>query len=126
MARTADDVLIHYGVKGMKWGVRRSREERARARAARKQESEDYQQAKQLRKKKPSQMSNAELRKLNERMQLEQTYANLMSKQGNAVTRGNDYVKSALAVAKTGADVYNTLNSPAGKAAQELVKGALK
>ena len=71
-----DDVLAHFGVKGMRWGVRKSESAK---RAARK-ESEDYSSTKNLRKKPVSTLSNAELRKVNERIQLEQTYKQLNSK----------------------------------------------
>lgn len=40
-----DDVLMHYGVKGMRWGVRRRSQETLDARAAYKQAKKDYSKA---------------------------------------------------------------------------------
>lgn len=74
-----NNYLQHYGVKGMKWGVRKARR------------SADSAEVKQIRKKKVSQMSNAELRKANERIRLEQEYKRLNPnaiKKGMAVAAG--------------------------------------
>ena len=64
-----DNELKHYGVKGMKWGVRRA--------SRRRPPSADHVRAKELKKKKLSQLSNAELKELNNRMNLESQYKNL-------------------------------------------------
>lgn len=62
----------------MKWGRRKSRASSGTARSKRSSnKSEDHVRAKQLKKKKISQLSNAELRELNNRMQLESQYKNL-------------------------------------------------
>lgn len=66
--------LQHYGVKGMRWGIRKAE---TRSGGRRRQMSEDARAVKELKKKKLSQMSNAELRKFNERVQLEQQYSKL-------------------------------------------------
>jgi hypothetical protein len=62
--------LMHYGILGMKWGRRK----------ATRQTSDDYRSVKKIRKKHYSEMSNAELRKANERLQLEANYKNLTKK----------------------------------------------
>lgn len=75
--------LTHYGVKGMKWGVRRAEKRAAKAAAKeadRKSESGDHKKASALKKRKISSMSNEELRSLNERMNLEQQYSKLTAK----------------------------------------------
>lgn len=80
-----NDVLMHFGVKGMRWGVRNAE---SRKRIAR-EESEDYSSTKNLRKQPVSTLSNAELKKINERIQLEQTYKQLTAKdvsKGQAAT----------------------------------------
>lgn len=81
-----DYELYHYGVPGMKWGVRRSRRQLSKIdKKARKQNwSDDAIDAAKVRIKKVSQMSNAELRKLNERTRLENEYANLNKRQKSA------------------------------------------
>lgn len=62
------DELYHYGILGMRWGRRKA-----------KYTSKDYRQAKNIRKKKVSQMTNKELDTVNRRMNLENNYRNLNS-----------------------------------------------
>lgn len=71
--------LFHYGILGMRWGVRK--DDRVGGRKKRKQitPSEDSQKATSLRKKNVSEMSNNELRELINRMNLEQQYSNLLN-----------------------------------------------
>ena len=80
-----NDILMHFGVKGMRWGVRNAESKKRIAR----EESEDYSSTKNLRKQPVSTLSNAELKKINERIQLEQTYKQLTAKdvsKGQAAT----------------------------------------
>lgn len=74
--------LCHYGVLGMKWGVRRNRKSRSgiKNKRAKTPISEDSKKVKTIRKKKVNQMSNQELRDVNQRMQLENQYRDLRSK----------------------------------------------
>ena len=71
--------LYHFGIKGMKWGIRRYQNKDGSLTPAgrKRQKSEDHIRAKNLKKKKLSELSNAELRELNNRMQLESQYKNL-------------------------------------------------
>lgn len=78
-----ENVLKHYGVKGMKWGVIRDKIALARKRATRNQ-SEDYKTKKALKRKKLSEMSNSEIKKLNERLQLEQNLKRLKAQDVSA------------------------------------------
>lgn len=74
------DELYHYGVKGMKWGVRRRIDKKGtrQKRGSRTDDwSEDARVASSLQKKSVKQMTNAELKRLNERQQLEQNYSRL-------------------------------------------------
>ena len=77
------DELYHYGILGMKWGRRKSRM------------SQDAREAKALKKKKVSEMSNAELKKLNERRNLERNYKNLNP---SAIAKGVAIVGTTAAV----------------------------
>lgn len=72
--------LKHYGVLGMHWGIRKDEHGVRRGRRRARSVSEDYQISRTLRRKHPSQMSNAELRALNERLNLERQYKNLSPK----------------------------------------------
>lgn len=85
LAQTAligEDALEHFGVRGMKWGVRRNRESGGGSAPRRgKSVSVDAARFDKTRKKVKtrgvSSLSNAELKALNERINLEQNYARL-------------------------------------------------
>lgn len=98
------DYLTHYGVKGMRWGVRRERESKGGSSGLKnpfKKEppSKDAAQAKALQKRIKKNgldnLTNEELQALTKRMQLTQNYKNLANpkKQQNA---GAKFVKEVL------------------------------
>lgn len=102
-----DDELMHYGVLGMRWGVRRSKTSSSGSSRKRKRQvnlSEDAKTAKALKKKKLDEMSNAELRKLNERQNLERNYR--QANKGHVAT-GMKFVASAAATTGTILTLYN-------------------
>ena len=80
--------LYHYGVKGMKWGVRKDRKRSISSKRSR-SDSKDYTESRDLLKKSPNKLSNAELRKINERLNLEQQYSNLTTSQKK---KGNRFI----------------------------------
>lgn len=96
--------LYHHGVLGMKWGVRRDRSRSGGSRKKR-PSSQDARETSAIKKKKLNQMSNAELKKLNERSRLEQEYSRLNPK---SVSRGWKYVAKAAGVMGTALSVYNS------------------
>lgn len=76
-----EDVIMHYGVLGMRWGVRKDRRTGVRkgtpikgTRAAKRTPSSDHTRAKNIGKKRVSEMSNQELRDINERNRLVQEF----------------------------------------------------
>ena len=78
--------LYHYGVLGMKWGVRRAQNKviKIGAKAKKQGWSDDAKSAAEIKTKSVKQMSNAELRKINERTRLENEYKNLNKRKVSA------------------------------------------
>jgi hypothetical protein len=126
------DFIEHYGVKGMRWGVRRSQTQR---------DSEDYAQTESLKKKlstannkRPGAggktfsthvLSNDELRVLTDRMQLEQNYRRLITKEQELVyynsklQKGKRFAKKAFTAGKgvysAGKTLHKFSKSPMGR-----------
>ena len=95
--------LEHHGVKGMKWGVRRSK--RQLARAAKKSGGA----------KSAKDMSDAELRAVINRIDMERRYSTLTSQRSRA-SSGHNAVKAALATGATVNAAIAFARSPAGQA----------
>lgn len=71
--------LYHHGILGMKWGVRRTEAQLARARGKKNEASEDYNNAHT--KKNVKSMSNKELKDRIARLQMEKQYSQLTAKE---------------------------------------------
>lgn len=110
-----DDFFAHYGVKGMKWGVTRSGRSRPKG-------SVDHRSAQKIAKKKPYQMSNKELKKLNERRNLEDNYRRLNP---SVFKKTAGIGKGIVATAGTLSALVTIVNTPAGKAAVKAGKAAI-
>lgn len=99
--------LYHHGIKGMKWGVRRYQNKDGSLTAAGKKRqrgwSEEAKTADDISRKSVKSMSNAELRKLNERTRLETEYKNLHP---GAVKKGMRFVTTAAAFTGTALALY--------------------
>lgn len=111
--------IVHYGVKGMKWGVRKQRPTSSGKRkgktnarriyekiAGKKEASKKQTQSTTPRRKRASEMSDDELRKVINRMQMERTYSQLTQKE---ITKGRKFVNEVLYnSAKATATTYTT------------------
>lgn len=95
----AEEVLAHFGIPGMKWGVRRPVGPDGLVLGSKKTKrppSEDYLRVKELRKLKVKQLSNKEIKEINTRLQLEKTSRELKTAD---MSKEIDTVKNILAVA---------------------------
>lgn len=99
--------LMHYGIKGMKWGVRRTEAQLARARGKSKtsseEESEDYKKAHSS--KSVKSMSDVELRSRLNRLQMEQQYSRLNP---GTVSKGKEIANKILKIGTTVAAATTT------------------
>lgn len=114
------DELEHYGVKGMKWGVRRTPKQLARARGEKLPASKDAKQVRDLRSRKTATLSNDELRIINERLNLERNYIQLGGPRGSRLKRTgrkfvNDLFNNELKTLSRG-EIDKTTSYRAGKA----------
>lgn len=124
MSEVRKNFLEHYGVKGQRWGVRRSKAALARqAKRDNKTQSEEHARAQQLLKKKRSELTNDELKFLNERLGLETNFTRLNP---DAITKGRNKTTSVLSTVGVGVSIYNLVKSPAGQAAVAAGKKAVK
>lgn len=91
--------LYHYGILGQKWGVRRfqnkdgTRTPAGKRREAGSSKSEDHIKSRDAKSKAPGGLSNEELKKLNERLQLEETYKRLSAEK---IEKSESFVKKAI------------------------------
>lgn len=102
--------LTHYGVLGMRWGVRRSKAQLARASSSRKRKiddsHEDHKKAHDS--KSVRSMSNQELKDRNNRLQMEQQYKKLTKKanKGSAIVKALIAAPTTIIAAKGAYDFY--------------------
>lgn len=120
-----DGTLKHFGVKGMRWGHRKKGtgkpSSHKKGDGPKSADAEEAHGKKaQAKEKGVHTLSNAELKKVNERLNLEQNYAR-MAKEKNKLDKGQDAVKVALGLVGTAASVYAAVNSPMFKAGKAIL-----
>ena len=102
-----DNTLTHYGILGMKWGVRRSEAQLARARGSKKKEEvephEDYKKAHD--KANVKTMSDKELRERLNRLNMEKQLKQLSNED---VSKGKAFIDKSIKTATTVAAVTGT------------------
>lgn len=106
--------IEHYGTKGMRWGVRRTRSQLKEARAIRKKpQTTESKQVSQLRRRKPHQLTNKQLKVVNERLNLETNYSRLNP---SVTKRGEQTLKAAIAGGGLLIAAHKMVTSEQGKA----------
>jgi len=110
------NTLQHYGILGMKWGVRRERGPDGRVGTKKSQGSGDYQKSRAQLRRGSKNLSTAELKSLTNRLQLERQYSDLNP---SDYKRGMDVVKTITAAGSTAASFYALSKTPLG---QDVIK----
>ena len=109
--------LYHYGVPGMRWGVRRRRGAGGRDDEKKKQPaSEDHMQARIMRAKGARALSTKELKDFTQRIQLEKQFKDLNPSE---YKKGMEVVKGLVAAGTTVASLYGLSKTPLG---QDIIK----
>jgi hypothetical protein len=115
--RMTEEVLAHFGVRGMRWGVRRD--------GTSGQVSSDHKNARMLQRKGVAALNNQQLKTVNERLNLEQNFNRM-----NPSTRrkGESHVKEILATLTLATTAFATFRNTAGgkamvKAGENAVRG---
>lgn len=141
-SKDVETFLEHSGVLGMKWGHHLAGRTEAshNTKAAKKvhfkdtvantttkkkysvNTASDHVQSRELSAKPNYTLSNSDLKKVNERLQLERTNVQL---DPGKISKGYKITLGIIGVAGTAATVYNLTQSPAGKAATSAGKKAV-
>ena len=121
----SDDYLAHYGVLGMKWGVRKDKTKGGLRRRKSMPVHDDYKKAHSG--KSVKSMSDSELRSVNNRLQMERQYSALTRKTSKGKKVVNTLIKTAgtIAAAETAYKTYNRIGKQAVDAIGDWVMADL-
>ncbi len=119
------EFIEHVGVKGMKWGVRKSRSGKSSKTSAKKtvrspESKEAFRISEKARTKGIRSLTNKELQDFNERMRLQMQFSQLSPK--GKLETGMIFVKDLLGLGKTANEAMAFASSPAGKSIKESVE----
>lgn len=119
-------VLAHYGIKGMKWGIRRTEAQLARARGKSTTKTKATEEKKPVtpKKKSLSEMSDEELRRTVDRMNLEARYRQLNPEKVSSGRRFVNKVMNDIVVPAATEVAKNALKNALQGAADSLTKKA--
>jgi hypothetical protein len=125
--RNLDDVLAHHGVKGMKWGSRKSGGSSSPSKphvpvSADHMTVEAHKAT--IREGGVKALSNHQLQQVVTRQNLEQQHRNLNYQHPTKLGKGHDHVRQVLKIAKTAQEIHGLIGSPAGKALKTVIKTA--
>lgn len=113
-----DDILMHYGVKGMRWGRRKGRTPSRGTQG----KSDDFKKYSKLKKKPSSQLSNKQLQSLANRAELEKKYKSLNP---NKIAKAKKVIATVLAAGSTAGSLYALSKSPVVKAGIGLISNSI-
>ena len=121
----SDDYLAHYGVLGMKWGVRKDKTKGGLRRRKSTPVHDDYKKAHSG--KSVKSMSDSELRSVNNRLQMERQYSALTRKTSKGKKVVNALIKTAgtIAAAEAAYKTYNRIGKQAVDAIGDWVMADL-
>jgi len=113
MTQDTLEFLEHHGVKGMHWGIRTGHNRTT---------SSDYKKTAPYRKRKAQELTNKQLKNVNERINLEQNYKRLNQ---STVKKGEAAAKGIIGLAGTATALYTLSTSPVAKALVRAGKHAI-
>lgn len=102
--KDADDILEHFGIKGMHWGFRNA--------SSVKKTTGDHRRTAEISKKGTPQLTNKQLKDHNERRNLETNFKRLNP---TKIEKGHAKAKNTLSLATTAISIYALANTPIGK-----------